>query len=67
MAMFLKLLQGANSLHHFSEGEEIGLYKKIYVWLRETGMYVESDYNCKTIEEQLSYIPENERLRGNNS
>ncbi|HBL84547.1 MAG: hypothetical protein A2Y17_00910 [Clostridiales bacterium GWF2_38_85] len=51
------------SLHHFDESTKISLYKKIYNALKPHGIYIEGDYTCKTINEQLLYIAENEKLR----
>ena len=51
------------SLHHFSEDDKAGLYKKVYMSLRDGGIFVEGDYTCDTMEQQLFYIAENERLR----
>ena len=50
------------SLHHFSEGQKLSLYKKVYNSLKSPGIYIEGDYSVKTIEEQLFYISENERF-----
>lgn len=54
------------SLHHFTEEEKVTLYKKIFDSLVNGGIYIEGDYTCKTMEEQLLYIAENERLRNEN-
>ena len=55
------------SLHHFSEEDKIGLYNKVFASLRDGGIYVEGDYICKTIEQQLFFISVNERLRKENN
>jgi hypothetical protein len=39
------------SLHHFSEDEKTGLYKKVYGSLCSGGVYIEGDYTCKTMEQ----------------
>lgn len=56
------------SLHHFSEAEKIKLYQRIYASLHDEGFFVEveGDYTCKTKEQQLAYIAENDRLRQEN-
>jgi tRNA (cmo5U34)-methyltransferase len=54
------------SLHHFSEEEKIGLYRKIYIFLHDGGNFVEGDYTCKTMKQQRFHITENERLRKEN-
>jgi tRNA (cmo5U34)-methyltransferase len=54
------------SLHHFSEEDKIRLYERVYVSLRDNGMYVEGDYICPTMEQQLFHIAENQRLRKEN-
>lgn len=54
------------SLHHFSEAEKIKLYQRIYASLHDGGFFVEGDYTCKTMAQQLAYIAENDRLRAEN-
>ena len=51
------------SLHHFDENTKISLYTKIYNALTPNGIYIEGDYTCKTLEQQMFYIAENEKLR----
>lgn len=55
------------SLHHFSEEEKGGLYKKVYASLCDGGIFVEGDITCKTMEQQLFHLAENERLRKENN
>ena len=52
-----------DTLHHFSYEEKIGLYKRIYVSLKPSGFYIESDYMATTQEFEDSHFAENKRLR----
>lgn len=51
------------SLHHFSEGEILALFKKVYGSLRSGGVFIEGDYTCETLQEQEFFLTENKRLR----
>ena len=55
------------SLHHFSEEEKRVLYERVYASLREGGIFIEGDSTCKTMEQQLFNLAENERLRQENN
>jgi tRNA (cmo5U34)-methyltransferase len=51
------------TLHHFSYEEKIGLYKKIYVSLKQAGFYIEADYMAPTQEFEDFHFAENKRIR----
>ena len=51
------------SLHHFSHGTKVGLYRKVYKALKTNGSYIECDYMVteQSVEDEL--FAENARLR----
>ena len=51
------------TLHHFTYEQKIGLYKRIYVSLKQDGFYIESDYNAPDQEFEDFYFAENKRIR----
>ena len=51
------------TLHHFSYEQKIGLYKRIYISLKQDGFYIESDYVAATQEFEDSRFAENKRIR----
>ena len=51
------------TLHHFSYEQKIGLYKRIYVSLKQDGFYVESDYIAPDQEFEDFHFAENKRIR----
>jgi len=51
------------TLHHFTREVKIVLYKKIYVCLKQTGFYIESDYFAPDQAFEDFHFTENKRLR----
>lgn len=51
------------TLHHFTHKEKIDLYRKILKSLKETGLYIETDYVASNQEEEDYYFSENKRIR----
>ncbi len=51
------------SLHHFTQGKKLGLYKKLFRALKNGGAYIECDYMVETQEEEDFFFAENSRLR----
>ena len=51
------------TMHHFAHEKKIGLYKKIYTALRNSGEYIECDYMVETQKEEDHWFRENDRIR----
>ena len=51
------------SLHHLNEDEKLFLYRKIYASVNENGVFIDGDYIADTIEKQLFYLSELDRLK----
>ncbi len=54
------------TMHHFSHGKKLSLYKKINSSIKEKGCYIECDYMVEKQEEEDFWFSENERLRKEN-
>ena len=50
------------TMHHFSHEAKIGLYKKIFRFLKPDGVYIECDYMVETQEEEDSHYMEYNRI-----
>ena len=55
------------TLHHFDYQTKLGLYKKIYASLKNSGHYVETDYMVLDEKEEAFYATEKKRLRQENN
>lgn len=51
------------TMHHFSHGQKLSLYRRIWNALAEGGVYIECDYMVLSQEEEDFYFAENARLR----
>jgi tRNA (cmo5U34)-methyltransferase len=51
------------TLHHFSHGAKVGLYRKIYKALLPQGIYIESDYMVTEQSQEDELYAKNARLR----
>ncbi|MBR4080415.1 MAG: class I SAM-dependent methyltransferase [Clostridia bacterium] len=51
------------SLHHFTQAEKLGLYRKLHRALKPGGYFILTDYFAPTEEEERLYRAELERLR----
>ena len=51
------------TFHHFSYKEKIGLYKRIFMSLKQDGFYIESDYVAPDQEFEDFHFAENKRIR----
>lgn len=51
------------SLHHFSPGKKLELYKKIYQSIKPGGRFINGDYTVNDLEKEKFYNEESIRLR----
>ena len=50
------------SLHHFDIEQKKTLYRRIYIALKEDGIFIEGDYTVNSIEEEKYYFSEYRRI-----
>ena len=51
------------TMHHFPKDKKLGLYKRLYDSLKDSGVYIECDYMVLTQDEEDHWFSENVRLR----
>lgn len=51
------------TLHHFTHGEKVKLYNKIFKSLKKDGFYIETDYMAPNQEYEDYHFDENKRIR----
>lgn len=51
------------TMHHFSHQEKIGLYSRLHKSLKDSGLYIESDYMVIRQADEDLYYAENKRIR----